>query len=176
MDGCCGEMTHHLGYKEGEEAVVKVPIPQWTSTKTLQTDNVVTINIPRDRSAILIRYRAENQRRLPDSMTGDRAVCEGLSTKDIQGYHLRDLQTEVPGTHIHRYPGSFGRTGSGKIAPGKHYPIVYLDGIRVKSAIQAYSDENSYVPLHRYGRQQGCLGLWSPKPRAVNSGGHHDRT
>ena len=85
-----GEMTHHLGYKEGEEAVVESANRRnGTSTKTLQTDNgEVTINIPRDRfgdfDPIIVQ---KHQRRLPDF--DDKVIAlyaRGLSTKDIQGY------------------------------------------------------------------------------------------
>jgi putative transposase len=94
-----GEMTHHLGYKDGEDAPAEVSNRRnGSSAKTLHADTgSVTIQIPRDREAGFDPIVVQKfQRRLPDFDEKVIALyARGLSTKDIQSYLFEIYQTEV---------------------------------------------------------------------------------
>jgi putative transposase len=166
-----GEMTHHLGYKEGEEAVVESANRRnGTSTKTLQTDNgEVTINIPRDRfgdfDPIIVQ---KHQRRLPDF--DDKVIAlyaRGLSTKDIQGYLYEIYKTEVSPELISIVTQEvLAELAIWQNRPlESHYPIVYLDGIRVKIRDTGHIlTKTVYVAIGiDMEGNKDVLGLWVAK-------------
>ena len=133
-----GEMTHHLGYQDGEEAPENTDNRRnGSSAKTLQTDNgEVTITIPRDRNGefdpvIVQKY----QRRLPDFDEKVIALyARGLSTKDIQGYLYEIYKTDVSAELISIVTEEvLAELSAWQNRPlESHYPILYLDGLRVK--------------------------------------------
>jgi putative transposase len=166
-----GEMTHHLGYKAGEEAGMESANRRnGTSAKTLQTDNgEVTIDIPRDRfgdfDPIIVQ---KHQRRLPDFDEKVIALyARGLSTKDIQGYLYEIYRTDVSAELISIVTEEvLAELALWQNRPlESHYPIVYLDGIRVKIRDTGHIlTKTIYVAIGvDLEGNKDILGLWVAK-------------
>jgi putative transposase len=166
-----GEMTHHLGYKAHED------VPEGTdnrrnghSQKTLQTDTGdVTIKVPRDRDGefdpvIVQKY----QRRLPDFDEKVIALyARGLSTKDIQSYLYDIYKTDVSAELISIVTEEVlaELTGWQSRPLESHYPILYLDGLRVKIRENGHIlAKTVYIAIgvDLEGRKD-ILGLWVAK-------------
>ena len=166
-----GEMTHHLGYKPQEDA------PEGSdnrrngySQKTLQTDTgEVAIKVPRDRDGgfdpmIVQKY----QRRLPDFDEKVIALyARGLSTKDIQGYLFEIYKTEVSAELISIVTEEvMAEMTDWQTRPlESHYPILSLDGLRVKIRDNGpILAKTVYIAIgvDMEGRKD-ILGLWVAK-------------
>jgi putative transposase len=166
-----GEMTHHLGYKAGEEAPEEdANRRNGTSDKTLQTDNgEVTIQIPRDRFAKFDPIIVQKfQRRLPDFDEKVIALyARGLSTKDIQGYLYEIYQTDVSPALISIVTEEvLEELAIWQNRPLEtHYAIVYLDGIRVKIRDAGHIlTKTVYVAIGiDMEGNKDILGLWVAK-------------
>jgi putative transposase len=166
-----GEMTHHLGYKAGEEAPeANANRRNGTSDKTLQTDNgEVTIQIPRDRFAEFDPVIVQKfQRRLPDFDEKVIALyARGLSTKDIQGYLYEIYQTDVSPALISIVTEEvLEELSLWQNRPlESHYPIIYLDGIRVKIRDNGHIlTKTVYVAIGiDMDGNKDILGLWVAK-------------
>lgn len=166
-----GEMTHHLGYPAGEDAPTGISNRRnGTSEKTLQTDSgEVTIQIPRDRMGafdpIIVQ---KHQRRLPDFDEKVIALyARGLSTKDIQGYLYEIYKTEVSAELISIVTEEvLAELAIWQNRPlESHYPIIYLDGIRVKIRDSGHIlSKTVYIAIgiDMDGNKE-ILGLWVAK-------------
>jgi len=166
-----GEMTHHLGYRSGEEAPTDVNNRRnGSSQKTLKTNNgEVTIQIPRDRlgdfDPVIVQ---KHQRRLPDF--DDKVIAlyaRGLSTKDIQGYLYEIYKTEVSAELISIVTEEvLAELTAWQNRPlESHYPILYLDGLRVKIRDNGHIlNKTVYIAIgvDMDGRKD-ILGLWIAK-------------
>jgi putative transposase len=166
-----GEMTHHLGYKDGDGAPADVGNRRnGSSAKTLHNDTgSVTIQIPRDRDAgfdpIIVQ---KFQRRLPDFDEKVIALyARGLSTKDIQSYLFEIYQTEVSAELI----SIVTEEVLAELAAWQtrslesHYPILYLDGIRVKIRDNGHIiNKTVYIAIGvEMDGTKDILGLWVAK-------------
>ena len=166
-----GEMTHHLGYKAGEEAPEENSNRRnGTSDKTLQTNNgEVTIQIPRDRFAEFDPIIVQKfQRRLPDFDEKVIALyARGLSTKDIQGYLYEIYQTDVSPALISIVTEEvLEELALWQNRPLEtHYAIVYVDGIRVKIRDSGHIlTKTVYVAIGvDLEGNKDILGLWVAK-------------
>lgn len=166
-----GEMTHHLGYKAGQEAPEETSNRRnGTSTKTLQSDNgEVTIQIPRDRFAEFDPIIVQKfQRRLPDFDEKVIALyARGLSTKDIQGYLYEIYQTDVSPALISIVTEEvLEELAIWQSRPLEtHYAIAYLDGIRVKIRDNGHIlTKTVYVAIGvDMDGNKDILGLWVAK-------------
>lgn len=166
-----GEMTHHLGYPAGENAPVQMDNRRnGSSQKTLQTDaGEVTINIPRDRNGefdpVLIQ---KYQRRLPGFDEKVIALyARGLSTKDIQKYLFEIYQTDVSAELVSIITEEvLDELKTWQNRPlESHYPILYLDGLRVKIRDNGHIlSKTVYIAIgvDMEGRKD-ILGLWVAK-------------
>jgi putative transposase len=166
-----GEMTHHLGYPAGEEAPTEISNRRnGTSQKTLQTDSgEVTIQIPRDRMGdfdpIIVQ---KHQRRLPDF--DDKVIAlyaRGLSTKDIQAYLYEIYKTDVSAELISIVTEEvLAELAIWQNRPlESHYPIIYLDGIRVKIRDTGHIlSKTIYIAIGiDMDGNKDILGLWVAK-------------
>jgi putative transposase len=166
-----GEMTHHLGYNHRDDAPEEIGNRRnGHSPKTLQTDSgSVTIKVPRDRDGafdpvIVQKY----QRRLPDFDEKVIALyARGLSTKDIQSYLYEIYQTEVSAELISIVTEEvMAELTAWQTRPlESHYPILYLDGLRVKIRENGHIlAKTVYIAIgvDMEGRKD-ILGLWVAK-------------
>jgi len=166
-----GEMTHHLGYPAGEEAPTEISNRRnGTSQKTLQTDSgEVTIQIPRDRMGdfdpVIVQ---KHQRRLPDF--DDKVIAlyaRGLSTKDIQAYLFEIYKTDVSAELISIVTEEvLAELAIWQNRPlESHYPIIYLDGIRVKIRDTGHIlSKTIYIAIGiDMDGNKDILGLWVAK-------------
>jgi putative transposase len=166
-----GEMTHHLGYATGEDAPTEISNRRnGTSSKTLQTENgEVTIQVPRDRAAsfdpVIVQ---KHQRRLPDFDEKVIALyARGLSTKDIQGYLYEIYKTDVSAELISIITEEvLAELTAWQNRPlESHYPILYLDGIRIKIRDNGHIlSKTVYIAIgiDMEGTKE-ILGLWVAK-------------
>lgn len=165
------EMTHHLGYKAHDDAPSDTSNRRnGDSAKTLQTDSgEVTLKVPRDRNGgfdpiIVQKY----QRRLPDFDEKVIALyARGLSTKDIQSYLYDIYQTEVSAELISIVTEKvMAELTAWQTRPlESHYPILSLDGLRVKIRDNGHIlTKTVYVAIgvDMEGRKD-ILGLWLAK-------------
>jgi transposase-like protein len=166
-----GEMTHHLGYPPGAEAPENsVNRRNGTTQKTLQTDSgQVTIQIPRDRTGdfdpVIIQ---KHQRRLPDFDEKVIALyARGLSTKDIQAYLYEIYKTEVSAELISIVTEEVLAELSlwQNRSLESHYPILYLDGLRVKIRDNGHIlSKTIYIAIGvDLDGKKDILGLWVAK-------------
>lgn len=166
-----GEMTHHLGYRDGDEAPPATSNRRnGSSAKTLQTDSgSVTVQIPRDREGqfdpvVVQKY----QRRLPDFDEKVIALyARGLSTKDIQGYLYDIYKTEVSSELISIVTEEvLAELATWQARPlESHYPILYLDGLRVKIRDNGHiMSKTVYIAIGvDMDGKKDILGLWVAK-------------
>lgn len=130
------EMTHHLGYEQGQQKPGANGRNGYTS-KILTTDHGdVTVDVPRDREGTFEpRIIKKRERRLAGF--DDRILAlyaRGMTVRDIQG-HLQDLYSvEVSADLISRVTDAvLDDVVSWQGRPlDAVYPIVYLDALVVK--------------------------------------------
>jgi putative transposase len=166
-----GEMTHHLGYKDGGSAPADISNRRnGSSTKTLQGNTgSVTIQIPRDREAGFDPIVVQKfQRRLPDFDEKVIALyARGLSTKDIQSYLFEIYQTEVSAELISIVTEEVlaELTSWQTRSLESHYAILYLDGIRVKIRDNGHIiSKTVYIAIGvDLEGAKDILGLWVAK-------------
>lgn len=166
-----GELSHHLGYSQAE-----VP-PEDTvnrrnghSEKTVHTEaGSLTLTIPRDRDASFDPIAVKKyQRRLPGFDEKVIALyARGLSTRDIQAFLLEiygtevspDLISDVTDEILPEITAWQNRPLEG------HYPIIFLDGIRVKIKDNGQIINKSVylaIGIDMEGNKN-ILGLWFAK-------------
>jgi transposase-like protein len=162
------EMTHELGYERGDPAGAGSGNSRnGYSAKTVSTANgPVTINVPRDRNGVfepkIVPEHARRLGQIEDMVLS--LYSRGMTTRDIEA-HLR----EVYGVAASRELIS---TVTGVVAEeiecwrnrpvDEVYPIVYVDGIRIKVRDQgAVSVKVAYlvIGIDVEGRKH-ALGIW----------------
>lgn len=166
-----GEMTNHLGYPSGEEPPLGNDNRRnGTSLKTVQTDSgEMTLNIPRDRSASFDPVAIKKyQRRLPGFDEKVIALyARGLSTRDIQGFLFEIYGTDVSSELISDITDEIlAEVTAWQTRPlESHYPILYLDGIRVKIRDSGHIlNKTIYLAIgvDMDGKKE-VLGIWVAK-------------
>lgn len=160
------EMTHHLGYPP-DGLPPEDNRRNGTSAKTVQTDSgTMTVEVPRDREGhfdpVII---GKHQRRLPGFDEKVIALyARGLSTKDIQSYLLEIYGTEVSAELISIVTEEvMAEVDVWQSRPlESHYPILYLDGLRVKIRDNGHILSKTVylaIGVDMEGRKD-VLGLW----------------
>jgi putative transposase len=163
-----GEMTHHLGYDKGADGEKPTPNRRnGISLKTLKTESGdITIEVPRDREGsfdpVLVQ---KHQRRLPGF--DDKVIAlyaRGLSMKEIQGYLHEIYGTDVSVELISEITDEVIAeltTWQNRPLEG-HYPILYLDALRVKIRDSGHIVNKAVfiaIGVDMEGKKD-ILGLW----------------
>jgi putative transposase len=166
-----GELTYHLGYDKGAGGDKETDNRRnGASAKTLKTENgELTINVPRDRDGsfdpILVR---NHQRRLPGFDDKVLALyARGLSMKEIQGYLHEIYATDVSAELISEITDEvMAELTVWQNRPlESHYPILYLDALRVKIRDNGRIENKAVfivIGVDMEGRKD-ILGLWIAK-------------
>jgi putative transposase len=166
-----GELTYHLGYDKGAGGDKETDNRRNGATsKTLKTDNGdLTVQVPRDRDGsfdpILVR---KHQRRLPGFDDKVLALyARGLSMKEIQGYLREIYATEVSAELISEITDEvMAELTAWQNRPlESHYPILYLDALRVKIRDNGRIENKAVfiaIGVDMEGRKD-ILGLWIAK-------------
>jgi putative transposase len=168
------ELTHELGYERGDPAGAGSGNSRnGYSVKTVATPNgPVTINVPRDRNGVFEpRIVPKHTRRLGqiDEMILS-LYSRGMTTRDIEA-HLR----EVYGVDVSReLISNVTDVVVDEVELWRHrpvdevYPIVYIDGIRIKVRDQgAVTVKVAYlvIGVDVEGRKH-ALGIWIAESEA----------
>lgn len=163
-----GEMTHHLGYPpDGLPPEESDNRRNGKTSKTVQTESgPMTLEIPRDRDGhfdpLII---GKHQRRL---LGFDEKVialyARGLSTKDIQAYLLEIYGTDVSAELVSIITAEvMTELAAWQSRPlESHYPIIYLDGLRVKIRDNSHIMSKTVylaIGIDMDGKKD-ILGLW----------------
>lgn len=163
-----GEMTHHLGYpSEGLPPAESDNRRNGKTSKTVQTESgPMTLEIPRDREGrfdpLVI---GKHQRRLPGFDEKVIALyARGLSTKDIQAYLLEIYGTDVSAELVSIITEEvLSELSAWQSRPlESHYPILYLDGLRVKIRDNSHILSKTVylaIGIDMDGKKD-ILGLW----------------
>jgi putative transposase len=172
------ELTHELGYERGDPAGAGSGNSRnGYSVKTVATPNgPVTINVPRDRNGVFEpRIVPKHTRRLGqiDEMILS-LYSRGMTTRDIEA-HLR----EVYGVDVSReLISNVTDVVVDEVELWRHrpvdevYPIVYIDGIRIKVRDQgAVTVKVAYlvIGVDVEGRKH-ALGIWIAESEGRSSG------
>ena len=163
-----GEMTHHLGYPpDGLPPEESDNRRNGKSSKTVQTESgPLTVEVPRDREGrfdpVII---GKHQRRLPGFDEKVIALyARGLSTKDIQAYLYEIYATEVSAELVSIVTEEvMAEVEVWQSRPlDSHYPILYLDGLRVKIRDNGHiMSKTVYLAIGvDIDGKKDVLGLW----------------
>jgi len=161
-----GELTHHLGYKKGEEPVGK-NCRNGSSSKTLVSeDGKMAIEVPRDReSSFEPKIVAKGQKRF---MGFDEKIigmyARGMSVREIQGFLLDQYKVEVSADLISTVTESvMEEVVQWQNRPLERvYPVIFFDALRVKIRDEG-TVKNKAVHLALGVTSDGTrdvLGLW----------------
>lgn len=163
------EMTHHLGYNKHEKAGKSAENARnGTTQKRLSSgEDQFTINVPRDRNGAYDPQLIGKWQRRTNGFD-DKIIsmyARGMTTKDIQGHLLEIYGMEVSPDLISDVTDEVMEEVEAwqKRSLESHYPIVYMDAIRVKVREGGFIQNKSVsmvIGVDMAG-QKDVLGLWA---------------
>jgi len=162
------EMSHHLGYKPGEEKPEgQTNERNGASGKTVLTDKgAVRIDVPRDRAGsfepILIPKHERRFTGFDDKIIA--MYARGMSVREIQGFIAESYGTQVSPDFISSVTDEvIAETLAWQSRPLEQmYPVVFFDALRVKIRSDGgVTNKAVYLALGiQADGQRDVLGLW----------------
>ena len=162
------EMSHHLGYKPGEDKPEgRVNERNGASGKTVLTDKgAVRIDVPRDRAGsfepILIPKHERRFTGFDDKIIA--MYARGMSVREIQGFIAESYGTQVSPDFIRSVTDEvMAEAVAWQSRPLEQmYPVVFFDALRVKIRTDGgVSNKAVYLALGiQADGQRDVLGLW----------------
>ena len=162
------EMSHHLGYKPGEDKPEgQTNERNGASGKTVLTDKgAVRIDVPRDRAGsfepILIPKHERRFTGFDDKIIA--MYARGMSVREIQGFIAESYGTQVSPDFISSVTDEvMAETLAWQSRPLEQmYPVVFFDALRVKIRSDGgVTNKAVYLALGiQADGQRDVLGLW----------------
>jgi putative transposase len=162
------EMSHHLGYKPGEDKPEgQTNERNGASGKTVLTDKgAVRIEVPRDRDGsfepILIPKHERRYTGFDDKIIA--MYARGMSVREIQGFIAESYGTQVSADFISSVTDEvMAEAIAWQSRPLEQmYPVVFFDALRVKIRTDGgVSNKAVYLALGiQADGQRDVLGLW----------------